>query len=519
MSGSMSQDEEPSRAGRVSLVGAGPGDPGLITLRGVELLGSADVILYDRLVDRRLLEHAGPDAQLVDAGKAPGERRLSQQDINDRLIAEARHGKMVVRLKGGDPFVLGRGGEEAEALAAEGIEFEVVPGVSSAVAAPAYAGIPLTHRGLSSAATIVTGSEDPDKDDPSVDWAALAKGGATLVVLMGFERLDAIAGTLVRHGRSPDTPVALVRWGTTPAQETVVGTLSDIASRASDAELSPPVVAVIGDVVRLRNKLRWFDKRPMFGKRVLVTRTREHAGELSRLLSARGAVPIELPTIRILPPDDFSSLDAAVSTLSMYDWVIFTSANAVSAVIDRMAALGLDGRAFHRSKVAVIGDATAGSLQARSITADLIPREFVAEALLEHLTGTIRPGDRVLLPKADKAREILPEGLRSLGAHVEEVTAYRTVEAKESRSRLSELLGEGIDVATFTSSSTVTSLAALLDYDAGRLADTIVACIGPVTAGTAGEMGMKVDIVAGEHTIGGLVDAVETYFREEGSIG
>ena len=505
------------KPGLVSLVGAGPGDPGLITVKGLQRLESADVVVYDRLVDRRLLDNVRPEAELVDVGKVPGKGGRKQADINALLVARAREGKRVVRLKGGDPFVFGRGGEEAEAVRAEGVAFEVVPGVSSAIAAPAYAGIPLTHRAVASSFTVATASESPEKSSSSVDWQTLAKADGTLVVLMGWENLDGLVKALIGHGRAPDTPIALVRWGTEPYQQTVVGTLRDILETATNAGLAPPVVAVIGDVVGLRERLRWFDSRPLFGRRVLVTRTRAQASALSRLLSERGAQAIELPTIEIQPLDDYGKLDESLGRLDGYDWAIFTSVNAVDVVFERLDHIGLDTRAFGTTKVGAIGPATAESLGRRGVVADLVPDEYVSEALAAALKGRGLQGGRVLLPRADIAPQTMRRALSELGATVDEVVAYRTVTPDSSRTRIKEVLSDGIDVATFTSSSTVKNLAEILDGNLDAISSSVVACIGPVTAATAGEMGLRVDIVAMEHTIRGLVDALEAHFAEEGS--
>ena len=503
--------------GKVFLVGAGPGDPGLITVKGLQCIEAADVVVYDRLVDSRLLGRAGPDAELIDVGKVPGEGGSKQADLNSLLVQKAKQGKRVVRLKGGDPFVFGRGGEEADALQQEGVAFEVVPGVTSAIAAPAYAGIPLTHRGVASSFTVVTGTEMPGKGASTVDWGALAKQPGTLVVLMGWENLPAIVEGLMRHGKGPETPIALVRWGTEPYQETVVGTLSDIVDRAADSGLKPPVVAVVGQVVQLREKLRWFDNQPLFGKRILVTRTRSQAGVLSRLLAERGAEAIELPTIEIGPIDDHRELDDAIRNLGRYEWVVFSSANAVRAVFDRLRIIGLDARAFHGARVAAIGSTTADRLAERGIAADFVPEELVSEAMVDGLRRQGLESGRVLLPSADIAREALAEGLSALGATVDEVAVYRTLPADGVEARIHHVLADGVDVATFTSSSTATNLVRLLDGSVDRLSGATIACIGPITATTARELGLKVDIVATEHTIPGLVDALEAHFTGEES--
>ena len=509
------KDSKTKETGTVYLVGAGPGDPGLITVKGLRCLESADVVVHDRLVDERLLALARADAEVIDVGKMPGERRNLQSEINALLVSKARDGKRVVRLKGGDPFVFGRGGEEAEALVEAAVPFEVVPGVTSAVAAPAYAGIPLTHRGLASSLTIVTGSEAPGKGESAIAWNMMAKAGGTLVVLMGWDNLAEIVATLVREGRPPETPVALVEWGSEPHQRTVIGTLSNITEGAGDAGLAPPVVVVIGKVVALREKLRWFDNRPLSGKRVLVTRTRTQAGALSDLLTREGAQPLEVPTIEIRPLEDYSELDGALRALPKYDWVVFTSANTVQAVFDRLSEPGEDARAFHSTLIAAIGSATADSLRARGVSADFVPKEFVSESVADGLKELIVPGARVFLPRADIGRETLRQGLAGLGASVHEVTAYRTVIPDDSGKRVTQLLSEGIDIATFTSSSTATNLYKLLNGDLSQLKQAKIACIGPVTAATVRETGLKVDIVAREYTVAGLVESLKAHFAQE----
>ena len=357
--------------GTVFLVGAGPGDPGLITVAGAACLRAADVVLYDRLVGRRLLAMAPHRAESIDVGKATGDGRDRQEAINALMIEKAKAGNRVVRLKGGDPFVFGRGGEEAAALAGAGVPYRVVPGVTSAVAAPAYAGIPLTHRGYASSFTVLTGSESPDKEDSAIAWDEVAGIGGTVVVLMGWERLEEIVNALVAGGRPADTPAAVVQWGSGASQRTVAGTLADIAGKARGSEMGPPAAVVVGEVVRLRDRLRWFDSGPLFGKRVLVTRSRRQAGALSEMLSLEGAEVVEAPAIEVRPLDDTSELDEAVRDLSLHRWAVFTSANAVDAVFDRLAALSLDARALRDTRVAAIGAATAARLRERGIAADL----------------------------------------------------------------------------------------------------------------------------------------------------
>ena len=502
--------------GIVWLVGAGPGDPGLISVKGLRLIQSADSIVFDRLVDKRLLDSAREDAELIDVGKIPGKRINRQEDINSLLIELGSAGKKVVRLKGGDPFVFGRGGEEAEALVEAGVAFEIVPGITSAIAAPAYAGIPLTHRKLASSFTVVTGSEDPAKPESAVDWKVLAKSSDTLAVLMGQSNLRSIADELMKHGRAPETPVALVQWGTEPYQRTLTATLSDIADMAAENGISAPAVTIVGDVVRLREAIRWFDNRPLFGKRVLVTRTRTQASTLSDMLTQRGAQPLELPTIEIQPMADYSDLDRALGEATAYGWMVFSSANAVDVVFDRLSALRLDARVLHSVKIAAIGPATRRRLLSRGIITDFMPISFVAEAAVSELGGLGVNGARVLLPQAEIARDVLRQGLAKLGASVDAISVYRTVTPKDTAERLRDILADGIDIATFTSSSTVSNLVELLEGNTSTLKDATIACIGPITAERAAEVGLSADIVATEHTIAGLIEAVESHFKEAG---
>ena len=505
--------------GKVYLVGAGPGDPGLLTLKGQRLLDSAEVVLYDRLVDRKILSHAPTTAEMIDVGKILGEMGRTQSDINSTMIEHARKGKQVVRLQGGDPFVFGRGGEEAEDLRDAGVPFEVVPGVTSIVAAPAYAGIPLTHRNLSSSFTVVTGNEDPKKTESALDWKVLAQLSGTLVVLMGWRNMPSIVETLIANGKSPRTPAALIMWGTEPWQIAVTGPLSNIVDLAYEKGISSPVIAVIGDVAGLRETLRWFDNRPLFGKRALVTRTRAQAGKLSQRLEALGAIAVEAPTIEIQPLDDYMELDNVVKRLTDYDWILFSSGNAVEAVFDRIDALNLDSRAFAGTQIACIGPDTSSILQRHGIIPDLIPDTAVAESLINALTSLDMAGKNILIPKPDIGRDTLPTGLRASGATITEVVSYRTVMPKSSKALVMDAISEGIDIAVFTSSSTVENLAKLLNDDLACLENAKIACIGPITAATAGELGLSVDIVATEHTIDGLVTAMEEHFVGGGDTG
>jgi len=506
-------------SGKVWLVGAGPGDPGLLTLAGAACLARAEVVVYDRLVHPRLLDLAPAGAERIYAGKQTGGHTLTQDEINALLVARAREGKRVVRLKGGDPYVFGRGGEEAEALAAAGVPFEVVPGVTSAVAAPAYAGIPVTHRGLASSVAVVTGHEDAAKEESSIDWGKLATGVDTLVLLMGLANLPDIAEQLVRHGRPPETPAAVIEWGTLPRQRTVSGTLGDIARRAAEAGLQPPAVTVVGEVARLRETLRWFDNRPLFGKRVLVTRTRRQASVLSQALAEAGAEPIELPTIEIEPRADPASVQAALDALraGAYAWAVFTSANGVELFFGHLRERGLDARAFGSTMVAAIGPGSAEALASEGIRADVVPEDFVSEGLLRALTEHGPAGRRVLVARAEGARRELIEGLEGLGARVDELTLYRAAVPREPDSEgLRRLRAGEVDIVTFASSSAVRNLAEMLGGDLEPLRQALIACIGPVTARTAEELGVTVGLISEEHTIPGLVRALEDYFLRTG---
>jgi uroporphyrinogen III methyltransferase/synthase len=494
--------------GKVYLVGAGPGDPGLITVRGLDLIRKADVVVYDRLVNRRLLSNAPVQAEQVFAGKSPEGAAMDQGTINDLLVREAREGKTVVRLKGGDPFVFGRGGEEAQALARHGIEFEVVPGITSAV--PAYAGIPVTHRDVSSSFTVITGHEDPNKELSNLDWGKLAGAAGTLIILMGISRLEGTVQKLIEHGLAKDTPAVSTEWGTEYQQRTVEGDLSDIVERARTAGLGAPAVTVVGEVVRLRESLRWFDKKPLFGKRVLVTRARAQAGALSELLEEAGSVVSEVPSIEIQDPEDWGPMDKAIAGLADYSWVIFTSVNAVDSFFHRLGLASMDARSMAGIRVCAIGPATASALLGNGIHADYVPAVYTAEKVAEGLGSGGLAGSRVLLPRADIAPAELVQAIEEQGATVEQVVAYQTVTPRLSGHEAREaLVGGRVDVVTFTSSSTVRNFHALLGDDATDLLNKVTtACIGPVTARTAEGLGIQVGILAAEHTIRGLVAAI-----------
>jgi uroporphyrinogen III methyltransferase/synthase len=502
----------------VYLVGAGPGDPGLITVKGRECIAAADVIIYDYLAAPSLLKHASGNAELIYVGKKGGDHTLPQDEINALIVAKARENKIITRLKGGDPFVFGRGGEEAEVLVEAGIPFEIVPGVTSAVAAPAYAGIPLSHRKLTSTIAFVTGHEDPSKEASGIDWAALARGIGTLVFFMGVKNLPRIAAELTRHGRPPETPVALVRWGTTPQQVTVSGTLADIVVRVKQAGLRAPAIIVVGEVVGLRERLKWFETRPLLGKRIVVTRSRDQASDLVKALSDRGAECLECPTIQVVAPDDVGPLDRAIAELPAFDWIVFTSVNGVSWFFKRLFASGKDVRAVGRLRTAAIGPATAERLKGFGLSSDLVPETFRAEAIVAAFRGEPIRGKAILLPRAQEARQVLPEELSAMGATVREVAAYKTEPASADIRGLVERLEERtVDLITFTSSSTVKNFRALLPAD--RLADLTAgvpaACIGPITADTARELGFDVRIEARDYTIPGLVESIIAHYAQE----
>ena len=503
------------KQGKVYLVGAGPREPDLVTVRAVECLKKADVVIYDFLAAPELLKLVPEGAETIYVGKKGGSHTLSQDKINEVIVARAKQGCIIVRLKGGDPFIFGRGGEEAEVLAEAGIPFEVVPGVTSAVAAPAYAGIPLTHRLYTSSVAFVTGHEDPTKKQSSIDWSKLSTGVGTLVFLMGVKNLANIAEKLMAAGRDPKTPVALVRWGTTPQQTTVVGTLDTIVAKVQAAGLKPPATIVVGEVIKLRDTLNWFEKRALFGKTVVITRARAQASELVRRLTDLGAACLECPTIKVVPPEDWSPLDAAIDNLGSYDWLVFTSANGVSFFFERLYEKDKDVRVLKDVSTAAIGPATAKRLRDFGLKSDIIPETYQAESIVEAFKQEAMNGKRVLLPRAKEARPVLPVELRKMGAIVDEIAAYLTEQARENVDVLIKRLEEGsIDLLTFTSSSTVRNFKALLPPDRfeSLIEGVIVASIGPITADTARELGFKVDIMAQDYTIDGLCDAILKHY-------
>lgn len=499
-------------SGIVYLVGAGPGDYRLITMKAVDCLKEAQVVVYDRLADPRILRWAPEDAEYIYVGKASSRHTMKQEDISRLLVDKAKEGKVVVRLKGGDPFVFGRGGEEALLLRENHLPFEIVPGITSAISVPAYAGIPVTHRAVATSFAVVTGHEDPAKGESNMRWDKLSTGVDTLVFLMGVANLPYITEQLIRHGRPADTPAAVIRWGTKPEQQVLETTVGRAAEDVKRAELKPPAIFIVGEVARLRRELQWFDspsQRPLFGRRVLVTRARSQASKLTAALEALGAEVQETPAIELqAPADEYAALDSAIGHLQDYKWLIFTSANGVERFFSRLALAGKDTRALGYAQVAAIGPATAEKLTEYGIRADVVPAEYRAEAVLEALKGKLPPRAEILIPRAGEAREILPDNLREQGHKVDVVPAYRTVQAESDGPELRERLDSGgIDIVTFTSSSTVTNLLRLLGSNA-PLQRAKLACIGPVTAETLKQQGLEPDLVAEEYTIDGLVKAI-----------
>ena len=501
----------PKNKGICHLAGAGPGDLGLVTLRVKELVEQAEVIVYDYLCNPEILRWARADAEIIYAGKKAGAHTLKQEEIDALLVEKTRAGKRVLRLKGGDAFLFGRGGEEAEALAEAGLRFEIVPGVTSALAAPAYAGIPVTHRDYAAQLTIFTGHEDPAKTESSLDFAQLAATPGTKVMLMGVERIAAITAKLLEHGAAKTLPVALVRWGTTGRQQTLRGTLGDIAGMVAETGFKAPAVAVFGEVVGLREKLNWFETRPLFGKRIVVTRTRQQAGALSGALRGLGADVFELPTIRIEPPKDLFEFGQLVQDAHSYDWVVFTSPNGVNAFFEMFYKIFNDAREIGGVRIAAIGPATAARVREFHLNVDLQPEEFVAESVVKAFKKECTVENlRILLARAEQARDVLPRELTKLGAIVDEAIAYRTVpETEDVSGGIARFREEGADLITFTSSSTVENFLALkLPLPAGLK----TASIGPITSQTMRDHGLAVDVEAKDFDIPGLVAAVRGFY-------
>ncbi|MGC8742446.1 MAG: uroporphyrinogen-III C-methyltransferase [Verrucomicrobiia bacterium] len=505
--------------GKVFLIGAGPGDPGLLTLRGAEILKLADVVIYDALVNPSILNYAKPTAEKIFAGKRGREYKMPQEEINGLLLKYALEGKTIVRLKGGDPFTFGRGGEEALFLADNGIEFEIVPGVSSIQAVPAYAGIPITHRNLCSALTVVSGHiADCEKNAETYDYSQFATIPGTKVFLMATAKIRAITQDFIKGGSSPDTPVAVIQWGTLGRQKTVVGTLGTIADLVENSQISPPTVLIIGEVVKFREKLNWFESRPLFGQRIVVTRSKEQSSHLSTLLRERGADVLEVPTIKIAPPTETEDLMDALLGLHEYDWLVFTSPNGVTAFFDHFFKRFDDLRDIGGTKIAAIGPGTAAKLKEFHLRIDLMPEEslgskiakaFAAYESIENL--------RICLMRAEVANQELPKALEDLGAIVDDIACYRTIpETDDSAGAGKRLLDEGADWILFTSGSTVENFNLRFDLREllRKFKNIRLAAIGPETGKTIENLGLKPTVVAKEHNINGLVNAVENYLCE-----
>jgi len=501
------------KSGVVYLIGAGPGDPGLLTLKGKEILERADVIVYDYLVNPALLKYAKNRAEILYVGKRAGQEEATQKEINSLLVKKSSEGNTVARLKGGDPFVFGRGGEEAEALHKENIVFEIVPGVTSASSVPAYAGIPLTHRDHTSSFAVVTGHENPGKEETSVPWKALSEIG-TVVFLMGVRNLSRNMKRLIKAGKDKNTPAAIITWGTYPSQVTVTGTVGDIAGKVKQRkDVGAPAIVVVGGVVTLREIADWYETKPLFSKSVLVTRPKEQAEHFVRLLESEGARAIEYPTIEIKAPASFRALDRSIKNLRDYDWIVFTSVNGVSAFLERLRVKGKDLRELYGIKIAAIGEKTAESLELAGIGVDEVPGDFRAEGLIEIFSAMKVEGSKFLIPRAKAARTILPDTLRRMGALVEVAPSYETVQPPDrDTKRIKKLIKDGgIDVLTFTSSSTARNF---FDQIGNIPKDTVIACIGPITAGTVRELGYDTEIMPDKYTVEALSRAITDYYSK-----
>ncbi|WP_091163603.1 uroporphyrinogen-III C-methyltransferase [Paenibacillus sp. 1_12] len=503
--------------GVVYLVGAGPGDPKLITVRGLEAIQRADVVVYDRLASPRLLRHIKPGAEKIFVGKLPDKHMLKQSEINQLLVDLALQGKTVTRLKGGDPSVFGRVGEEAELLAENEVIFEIIPGITSAIAVPAYAGIPVTHRDFTSSFSIVTGHEYKNKTYNGVNWENLSQASGTLIFLMGVANLESICNKLIEGGKTTSTPVALIRWGTWMDQETITGTLIDIVEKVRAANFKSPAVIIVGEVVKLRDKLAWFEKKPLFSKRILVTRARSQASELSNLIEDLGGEAVEFPVIRIqatAQADARTALGEALRRLEDFDWVIFTSVNGVDHFFEAIREHQIDIRKLYKAKIAAVGPKTSEALRSRGLLVELLPSKFYGDELLASIAPHLNQGQQVLLPTADIAKEYIPARLRELGLQVTEVDVYETVLETSGGAEVIEMLEQKmLQIITFTSSSTVTNLFRALeefgvDNPLELIKDCQIACIGPMTAQTAIEAGLTIDYLAEEATVESLIESL-----------
>ncbi len=510
--------------GKVYIVGAGPGDIGLLTVKGLKCLRKAEVVVYDLHLNAQVLNYVNHYAEFIYAGKRGGHHTMTQDEINRVMIEKAKQGKIICRLKGGDPFVFGRGGEEAEALSKEGIEFEIVPGVSSAVAAPAYAGIPLTHRLYSSSFAVVPGYEDAAKGETSINWEKLAAGVGTIVFLMTVKNIALVCQRLIENNRNPETPVAVIRWGTRPDQTTIVGNLRNIPDLVKEKDIKPPAVMVVGDVVKLREHLKWYEKKPLFGQRILVTR--EHSGEFE-LLEELGAEIIEFPTIEIVPPITWDDLDKSIDKIETYNWLIFTSANSVKFFFKRFFERDKDIRELKGIKICAVGSKTALEVKKYGMKVDLVPEEFNAEGLVEAFLKEHRAqntehrlkGLKILLPRAEVAREIFPEKVKEMGGEIDIATAYRAVTPEIHGKRLKRFLKEGkISIATFTSAATFNNFMSIMDHDAHELLRGVaIAVIGPVTARAVEKAGLKVSIMPEQATIEAMAQEIIEWLKNNKS--
>ena len=496
----------------VYLVGAGPGDTDLLTIKAKKILSAAEVIIYDKLANEKILSYAPESCEKIFVGKSAGNHTLKQAEIN-KLLAEKSVGKkIVVRLKGGDPFVFGRGGEESIYLRERNIDFEIIPGITSAIAVPAYAGIPVTHRGIAVSFAVITGHEDPNKIESGIDWKKISTGADTLIFLMGMANLSKITAKLIEHGRNKNTPAAIIRNGTKFSQEVLITTVENAAADVIKNNFKPPAIFIVGDVVNLRDKINWFDKKILFGKKILVTRARNQASALTEKLSELGAEVLEFPTIKISEPtDNFESLDLAIKNLRSFDWIIFTSANGVEKFFERLEKFNLDARIFYNIKIAAIGSATADKLKNFGIRADLIPVEFRAESLIDSLKNIVADKN-ILIARAEVARDILPSELKNFGANVTVAAAYKTIPTAENSKIITEkILAGEIDLITFTSSSTVENFVQAVGENI--LHKTKLAAIGTITADTIKKFGATADIIADKFTIAGLVESIKKFYK------
>ena len=503
-----------TRNGKVYLIGAGPGDPGLITVKGLKTLLDAEVVIFDTLANSALLDECGQNTELISVtglGKTP----TRQQNINNLLISKAKSGKLVVRLKGGDPFVFGRGGEEAEALALENISFEIIPGISSSIAVPAYAGIPITHRKHASQFIVITGNEDPHKNSSQIDWKLVANGKATIVVLMGRKNLSSIAHRMIKEGLDPNTPAAIISDGTLPTQKSITGNLGNISDKADKFEIKSPAIAIFGKVVNLKNKLTWFVPSHIKGKKVLITRAEHQSKILIDGLEKLNASAISVPTIEIQELLDYSNLAETLKNIREYSWIVFTSVNSVEIVFSKIKSFGMDPHQILSDiKIAVIGSATAKSIKDSNLTPSLQPSPYIAEELAESISQNSNTDAKILIPISENARNTLKESLTSKGFNVDTIPIYRTITPKKSAAEINTNFENGIDIITFTSGSTVKGLFEILDGDTTYVNSAVVACIGPITAQTCIEYGITPDIIASKHNVEGLIEAINDYFSE-----